>query len=271
MTLKSALLASLAVLAVLSCSNDNGDKNPVDPATPFPYATPSLSTVQPDLGDLQQQQRAFAAKGLCHALSAVAVSWVNLNVAVRLAVPIAAFGACLNAHPVYLGESTWRWTANGGAGSPAWTAELTAHDAGSGNVDWSMRISGTLLALDRFLWFDGQCDTAAQSGIWHYYDPANRPASEEAVRCTWSLPSSPSAPRSIVFENMTAGQPDSGDRLRYELADSIASIGFDDASPPGTTRIRWDLRDGAGMTVTASGDSCCWGDRPLFPDIVCQP
>jgi hypothetical protein len=263
---KSVLFASLTALAVLSCSND--DQNPVDPATPFPYTTPSVATVQPDLSDLQQKS-VIDPSGLCHALSAVAVGWVNLNVAVRLSVPIAAFGACLNTQPVYLGDRTWRWTANGGLGLNAWTAELTAHDAGSGRVDWAMRVSGTQLTLDHFLWFDGQCDTAARAGVWHYYDPASPESTTETLRCTWSLPESPSAPLSIVFENMTSGQPDSGDRLRYRLADSVASVGFDDADPAGTTQIRWDLRNGAGKTVAANGDSCCWGARPLFPDVTC--
>ena len=262
---RGVVLASLAVLVVLSCSND--DQNPVDPATPFPYTTPSVASVQPDLSDLQQ--KSVGEWGLCHALSALAVGWVNLNVAVRLAVPIAAFGACLNTHPVYLGDLTWRWTANGGLGVHAWTAELTAHDAGSGRVDWAMRISGTQLALNRFLWFDGQCDTAAQAGVWHYYDPESLGTGAEVFRCTWSLPAAASETKSIVFENMTVGQAESGDRLRYELADSIASVRFDDASPVGTTQMRWGLRDGAGSTVTASGDTCCWGARPLFPDIGC--
>lgn len=267
---RRVLLASLVVLAIVSCSNDNGDKNPVDPSTPFPYATPSDASVQPDLDDLQQQY-AFAPSGVCHALSAIAVGWVNLNVALRLAVPIAAFGACLSVQPVFLGNSTWRWTTTGGAGNLAWTAELTAHDAGAGMVEWSMRISGTPMQLDRFLWFDGQCDTAAQAGVWHYYDPANRLAPTETIRCTWSLPASSAAARSIVFENRTTGQPESGDRLSYGLVDSLASIAFADADLPGTTRIHWDLRTGAGRTVPASGDSCCWGDRPLYPDIACQP
>jgi hypothetical protein len=262
---KSAVLVSLTVLSVLSCSNDG--QNPVDPAKPFPYTTPSVTSVQPNLSDLQQ--KSGGDPSFCHALSTVAVGWVNLNVAVRLAVPIAAFGACLNTQPVYLGELTWRWTANGGLGINAWTAELTGHDAGGGRVDWAMRVSGTQLTLNRFLWFDGQCDTAAHAGVWHYYDPTSLSAGVEVVRCTWSLPASASAPKSIVFENMTVGEPASGDRLRYALADSIASVGFDDANPVGTTQIRWDLRNGAGKTVAANGDSCCWGARPLFSDTNC--
>jgi len=266
MTMKNALLAFVAVLAVLSCADD--DSNPVDPSTPFPYTTPSVATVQPNLSDLQEKA-IVAPSGVCHALSAVAVAWVNLNVAVRLAVPIAAFGACLNSQPVYVGESTWRWTATGGLGINAWTAELTAHDAGGGNIEWAMRISGTPLGLDRFLWFDGTCDTAAQAGMWHYYDVARRPAHEETVRCTWSLPASPTATRSIEFENRTTGELESGDRLVYALADSIASVAFHDADPVGTTQIHWDLRDGAGMTVAANGESCCWGARPVYADTLC--
>lgn len=261
------LVAPILAIGLIALSVSCDDENPVDAATPFPYSLPSVASVQPDLSDLQEKGT-LAPSGACHALSSLAVSWVNLNVAVRLAVPIAAFGACLQAHPVYLGEAMWRWTANGGLGVNAWTAELTAHDAGAGVIEWSLRISGTPLHLNRFLWFDGQCDTPAEAGVWHYYDPAAQSQSE-TIRCTWSLPADVQAPHRIVFEDRTTGQPQSGDRLRYEVTDPIASVAYDDAEPPGTTQIQWDLETGAGSTVTTAGDSCCWGERPTFPDVDC--
>jgi len=264
--LRFALLAGLLLL--VSCKSDNGDGNPLDSATPFPYATPTEASMQLDLQDLQQKS-ARAVPDTCHLISALAVTWANLNVVVRLAVPVAALGACVSQHPVYLGERTWRWTANGGVGANAWTAELTGHDAGEGVVEWAMRVTGTLLALDRFLWYDGRCDVTASVGEWHFYDAEQPQTPSEILQCGWSLPPSLELPRSVGFEVVAEGLPTSGDRLLYALADSIASVAYEAADPPQTVSVEWDLRDGAGSATNAAGMTCCWGPRPDFPDIPC--
>ena len=263
------LLGGLALLMLTACGNDDG-KNPVqpDPARPFPFARPTVATMQMDLEDLQRGSPK-APPRVCHALSAAAVAWVNLNVVVRLAVPVSAFSACLNQPSVYIGDETWRWTASGGIAPQAWTAELTGHDAGEGVEDWSMRISGTARNLDRFLWFNGTCDTAAHAGAWHYYDPAGLPAQTEVIRCDWSLPAIPGEAQVVQFENVGPGHADLGDRLRYEVVSYTASVTYEDANPVASTIVRWDLRNGAGTAISAQGDTCCWGVRPFFPDTVC--
>jgi hypothetical protein len=261
------LFMAANLFVVASCSN-NEDRSP-DPARPFPYAKPPASTMQLDIRDLEQEA-ALAPTGVCHALSALAVAWIDANVILRLALPSAAFDACLHQMPVYLGSDVWRWTAFGGVGQSAWTAELSGQLREGDQIDWAMRISGTMLDLDQFLWFDGSCDVGARSGIWHYYDPGTTYSRRELVRCVWSLPMPSSEDRELEFENVTTGSAEFGDILRYELADSIADITFLDTSQPATSRVHWDLRDGVGMAISATGDTCCWGARSAgYPDVEC--
>lgn len=260
------LFAVASLLMVVACSNDK-DNSP-DPATPFPYARPSVATMQMNVTDLEQVTT-LTPTGVCHALSALAVAWINANVAVRLVIPAAAVDACFHQVPVYLGDDSWRWTAAGGLGLQAWTAEMTGHARSENQIDWAMRISGTALQLDRFLWFDGPSDTAARSGIWHYYDPASPGTSRELVSCMWSLPLPLDTDRELEFENVATGTAGFGDLLRYELADSIADISLYLASEETTSRAHWDLRDGLGLAVSAGGDTCCWGARPTYLDIDC--
>lgn len=265
--LKPIFAGTLCLFCLSSCSDDKGPSGP-DPQTPFPYTIPSVSTMQLNLEDLDQGNPRRPA-GVCHAVSALAVAWVNVNVAIRLAVPIATFSACLQQQPVYLGDNTWRWTAGGGVGNGAWTAELTAHVASAAQIEWSMRVSGTPQGLDRFLWFDGTSDSVARAGVWHYYDPASRATPVEWIRCAWSLPEEPTASHEIAFENVYAGDPGYGDRLLYEVVDSVAAVILEDAGQATAARVHWDMRTGSGMAVSASGDSCCWGARPLYPDVDC--
>jgi hypothetical protein len=206
--------------------------------------------------------------GLCHGLSALAVAWANVNVIVRLAIPTAAFVACVSENPVYLGDDRWRWSANGGIGANAWTAEFEASAIGESEVTWAMRISGTLANYDRLLWFDGASDLDANSGEWTYYDPASPDTPVEVIQCDWSLPLATGQDREVIFENVVEGAPAFGDQLRYGLSGSTASVSFVDADV-GTTRIEWDTMTGAGTTTNANGDTCCWTERPGHDDTPC--
>ncbi|MEW6750676.1 MAG: hypothetical protein AB1505_06830 [Candidatus Latescibacterota bacterium] len=275
--LRSArLLPILLVLLATACSDDD---KPVaaDPDTPFPLTKVDVATMSLDLADLASA-KLVADPGarpaqLCHAATVLVVSWVNLNVVARLAVPVAALQACLLRPAVYVGDNTWRWTANGGSGAQAWTAELTARVLAQGQVVWEMRVSGTAAGLDRFLWYEGQADGVARAGTWHYYDPAAAPESREVIRSVWSLPQG-GGDRTLVFENVETGGPAFGDRLTYQVADSIASLTYVDAQATGedrTASARWDLRDGSGRWLGAGGNTCCWGPRPAYAEADCPP
>lgn len=260
---------AVAALCLAGCSEDEKKPTGPDPNTPFPHARPAVASMQVDVQDLAAPGAALKPQGICHALTALVVGWINLNVQVRLALPAAALNACLRVPSVYLGDQTWRWTASGGQGSNAWTSELTATIVSASRVDWAMRISGTALQLDRFLWFEGHGDPTARSGVWEYHDPNSSQPSASVIECTWSFPTSEDEERTLEFENVQVGAAEFGDLLHYELADSIASVSFLDASVPATTAARWDLRDGSGRATNAQAETCCWGPRPLFPDVVC--
>jgi hypothetical protein len=254
-------------LALWSCN----DKNPAkpDPDTPFPYAQPTTVTMTMNLSDLAQG-KTRGPEGLCHAVSALAVTWVNVNVVVRLAVPMAALDACGQVASVYLGDDTWRWTASGGTGTGAWTAELTGRVTGQNEIAWSMLVSGTPQQLNRFLWFNGTSDTQAHIGTWRFYDTGSPQAPRELVRCDWSLPILPGAAREIAFEDTTPGGQGFGDRLVYTLLVTQGNVSFMDASAQSTVRVRWNMITGEGMGISARADTCCWGARPDFPDVPCR-
>jgi hypothetical protein len=261
----------LAALAAASCSDDETNPAGPDPDTPFPHAVPPAATMEMDVSDLAQEGLVRPA-GVCHAISAAVVGWVHANVAVRLAIPVAVFRACAASQPVYLGDSTWRWTATGGSGGQAWTGELTAvvqqQDVET-VILWEMRISGAGHGYDRVLWFEGESDAPGRRGAWTYYDPASASPPEDVVRCAWEWLDNPSEDRELEFENVHRGDPDLGDVLRYAIADSIASVSFHDESEDADSSVTWDLRTGEGRSTNAVGETCCWGPRPLYPDIPC--
>jgi hypothetical protein len=262
-------IALLVGLALSSCSSDKKSTNEPDPNEPFPHSIPSVATMQVDTEDLGTVSPTGEA-GLCHAVSAIVVVWVDANVRLRLAIPVGAFVACVSTVPVYIGDDTWRWTATQGQGSDMATGELTAHVVSESRIDWEMRVSGTFRGLDRFLWFRGSSDPGAGSGIWHYYDPMFLDTPKEVVQCTWSQEPAPGGTREVEFVNVEAGNPNIGDRLRYRLVEYAASIHYRNAAQAESTDVSWSLLTGEGRTVNAAGDSCCWGARPLFPDVACS-
>jgi len=264
------LLATAMLLVAGGCGEDDDAPSGPDPNEPVTFSVPSIRTMQVEIDDLGRQGIAGREKGLCHALTALTVAWINLNVEARLLVPQAALVACLQQPSVYLGSATWRWTASGGQGAGAWTAELTGRVATATMIAWEMRVSGTTLGLDRFLWFEGDANTEAEAGVWTFYEPGGSTPGQAILEATWVLPAATDEDRTLDFRNLLAGSPDYGDHLHYELADSVAAVSLLDAGTASTLRAQWDLRDGAGFAVNAEQDTCCWGARPTYPDIGCR-
>lgn len=253
-------------LSLLSC----GDDGPSDPGEehPFPHQLPTPASMQLDTSHLDAGI-APADAGLCHALSATVVAWINFNVRYRLLIPAAALAACATQEPAYLGEQTWRWTASGGTGADAWTAELTGRIVSATEIDWEMRISGTRLAFERLLWFSGQCDPSAQTGTWHYYDPSSRDSPKELLRSEWLVFSGPELVASLEFRVVDPALEGYGDWLRYDLAMPEAQMSLFDASQNDTSWVAWDLETGEGSAAGPEGEICCWGEGPVYADIEC--
>ena len=259
----SLILAVALVPIGLGCGDDE-----IDPNRAPTFTVPAPGTMAVDVSALNAKPAASA--GVCHGLSALVVAWVNANVAVRLAVPTLAFAAAVAEHPVYLGDETWRWTTTGGLGN-TWSAELEATVDNEGNVDWTMRISGTSQALNRFLWFSGTSNRNAVSGVWHYFDPQSPAESRELVEAEWSRASNAgAASQELVFRNVDTQSPDSGDVLAYSLTGQTAAMEFEDASEVKTSSVWWDVVTGEGSATNPQGETCCWGPRPEFNDVSCS-
>jgi hypothetical protein len=263
------------LVGLAGCSDDDDDNQGVDPETPFTASIPSTQSMELEVNDLQTTGLTARPAGLCHGLTSLAVAWINLNVVAHLAIPEAVLAACLQQPSTYLGNSRWQWTCTGGQGGGTWTAVLAAQVEGGvlnpvEEVSWEMQISGTTLALDDALWFDGNCDVDAREGVWIFYDPQSVGTPQAVIRSEWDLSAAAEEDRTLTFEAIDAGTAIYGDELAYALIDSIGSITYFDASASATFAARWDLRDGSGRAISAQGDTCCWGARNLlFPDVDC--
>ncbi len=264
----AGLAIGLAVLLLASCSEDRKKQTEPDPNEPFPYSVPSVATMQVNTEDLGPTSLP-AETGLCHAVSAIVVAWVDTNVRLRLAIPVAVYASCVMTTPAYLGDDRWRWTAEGGQGADEATGELTAHVVSATRIDWEMRISGTIRGLDHFLWVGGTSDPAAGSGVWRYFDPLSLQAPKELVRCTWSQSALVGGDTEVAFLNVDVSSPNVGDQLRYRIIEYQASILFRNAAEAESTEVSWSLLTGEGRAISAPGDTCCWGARPSYPDLDC--
>ncbi len=249
------------------CSDDDDGGNGIDPDTPFPGSTPSSETMTMDTSDLSS---GLVAGGICHGTSAAVAAWVGLNVVARLALPVATFDAAIAQNPTFIGDQTWRWTATGGTGVNAWTAELDAEVVSTTEIDWFMRVSGTNLDLDRFLWYRGTANHSARDGFWIYFDPLDTAEIDETVRAEWSFPEGSATTKVLSFENRLDGEVTYGDLLTYTVEGDEITLSFDDADPAGTTTIQWNVTTGEGQTMGAQGETCCWGPRTSgYEDIEC--
>lgn len=269
--------AAFLLSAACGCSDDDDDTG-VDPDTPFPAMRPSGETMRVDTSDLAtdgltlestpQLHRDASASGICHAASAFVVAWTNLNVVLRLSIPALLLDTTLQAQPTYVGDETWRWTASGGTGMDAWTAELEGRiDGEPAFVAWTMRVSGTRLGLDRFVWYTGTSQMDAEGGTWRFYDPLDAEEPGEVFFVGWEEDVSDRA--LIVFENRDDGTDEFEDLLTYERDGDLLSLEYFDRSANATTRIEWDRTTGEGQTTDAEGMTCCWGPRPSYDDVDC--
>ena len=260
-----AWMMTISLVAGLSvnwgCSDDD---EMVDPD--FPHTVPTGGSMEID-AEILTAPGGLARGGGCHGIAAFVVGWTNLNVAVRTAIPVAVFVAAASNPPEYLGDQTWRWTASGGAGGGAWSASLTGHIAASDRVEWSMALSGTVLQLEDFIWYDGFSNPGATLGEWRYYDPATPNERNQVVLCTWDA--SAFDDRHLSFENTKEGAPENGDVLTYAVEGDLAFLEFEDADDEQSARIDFLLTTGEGSATNNEG-ICCWGPRPDFDDVTCD-
>ena len=270
MRLRAVPLLLLAwTLIPLSCADDDKPTTP-DPATPFPYAKPAVSTMQVDTSDLAGEG-AIDKSGPCHLQTRNLALWVDAVLIFPFSIPVGAFGACLLRDPIYLGNATWRWTATGGTGSQEHTDELTARLLGESQVEWALQVSGTQHDLDRFLWISGVSDTAAREGEWRFYDRQSPQTPREVLRISWSVDDALGGSAELLIDVTDGDGARFGDRLRFEASAVQAVLSLEDLAggETDTTSVRWNRVTGDGRMVSAAGDTCCWGERPGYGNIDC--
>ena len=257
----AALLATQ--FGTIGCSKD--DKPEVtDPV--FPGELPSPATMQIDVSDLSDAGSP-ALSGPCHAESAFLVTVANALVVVALATPVAVLGVTVQQEPVYAGNQTWRWTASGGSGGNAWSSEFDGHVANPTTVEWTMRVSGTPLGLDEFVWYTGISNVAASSGSWTFYDPLDLGEIGETLYSTYAIVSEDTA--TLTFEDRNDNGSGFGNELTYDAAGDDLSVSFLSATEDATFAVEWSRSTGAGEQTDFQGERCCWGARPDFDDVQC--
>jgi hypothetical protein len=235
----------------------------------YPYDTPFEGTLEPDLDALQMEKSSLTAPaGTCHFWASVAVTWTNAAVIVFTGIPTLAFLNALTRAPVWLPPDTWRWAYTVPWGSGLATVELYATLDGATEIDWRMLISGTMQSYDRFEWVAGSCLTNATAGYWTLYDHRSSGSQIEALRIDWEREAQ--TERDIVYQNILVGSETYGDSLYYSIHGDDVAVRLNDVSEETFARIFWNVEDGAGRFIGASGDSCCWGPAPLYDDIDCE-
>ncbi|MEZ4650895.1 MAG: hypothetical protein R3E97_19340 [Candidatus Eisenbacteria bacterium] len=261
--LAGGLFLAAQLGAGIGCSDD--DEGP-EPDPTFPGQTPTTASMQIDLSELNDSGSP-ATFGPCHSTSFLLVTIANGFVATALILPIATLGATVQNEPVYVGDQTWRWSASGGSGGGAWTADFEGHLASATVVEWTMIVNGTDLDLEDFVWYTGVSNLAASSGSWTFYDPWDLDEVGETLYSTYVVQSEDVG--NLTFENRNDDGDGFGDLLTYDANDDDLAVSFYDASEDGTLSVAWSKSSGVGQLTTIQGETCCWGERPTYPDVQC--
>lgn len=268
-TARSILLSMCALLLVFGCGDETtGPENTDGTEKAFPYTLPDSTTMELDLSHLSGGAKPCQdATGLCHAVSAFAVGYANAVVFAYTAIPRLAFIAALTQPATWVPPSTWVWDYTIEAREDTARIELTGTVPDTTAMDWEMRISGTRMDLDRFLWVSGQSLLDATEGHWILYDPNLPAAEQEALRVEWL--NQAMYDRALSFVNVNTNHEGFGDTLSYTLTGNNAQVRFQDIDT-GTTWVEWDTGTGEGRLYGAQGDSCCWGPGPHYADTGCE-
>lgn len=255
---RSMALALAVPLGILAACNNSSSSNPGEAPT-----LPSANSMRADFSLFDQtavSNTAAATIGGANFLAAAfSVTVANAVTTLVMAVPVATFAAAASQDPVFEdGAFHWRYTTvvNG----QSFAANLSAQGSGSNSL-WEMRISasGTNPPLDDFLYYSGSAALNGESGTWHVFDAAQPTANRELLRIDWTHANATNW--SVSFNNVTAGTPDNGDRLTYDVNADARSVTFLDASAATTTTVEWNAATHTGSIRAPNfngGIKACW-------------
>ena len=253
-------LLLVTALATASCSDD-----PAGPAAQSP-ALPPLASLQADMtlfdgaaGAAALPTAASSSAGVHFLTAAVTAGIARTATVAVMAVPVATFAAAASVDPVFEdGAFHWRYSiVSDGA---TFVADLAGRGAGAESM-WEMRITtnATNPPLDGFLWYDGRAQLTGQAGEWHIYDATQASASVELLAVGWTHPSVDAW--TLSFTNVNPASADVGDVLTYEVAGTLRTMRFHDASAGTDTVIEWHSATGTGSIHAPGyngGERACW-------------
>ena len=264
-----ALAAGLA-----SCASDS--TSPDDPADPPPL--PPLASMAVDFSlfsgggaGLAGAANASSVGGVAGAhfsQAALRVFVAEIVAVVVLAVPVATFGAALQAQPTF-NAGAWHWQTSANTPRGTWAAHLSGTVQGSDAL-WEMRITSppsVSPALEDFLWFSGTSRRDGSSGDWRIFD-GGAASGTEVLRLDWTNVSPQD--HTLTINVTGAGGPDQGDYVTYDVEGSTRTVIFHDASEGNTVEIGWNATTGEGFIIAPGyngGVKSCWDSAQN--DVAC--
>jgi hypothetical protein len=286
----TTLAAILAVTVIAGCSTDNTITLPdgAGGQTSDAPRLPALSTMSLQLDFFGVPTPAVDGQSLAQgkpsdALTQTAAegnhsNWINAYVRAiyaqlitfdALEEPIAAFALAIHSVPQPQDDGSYLWTyifvADDGIeysiflyGTPRldvvrWRLEVSTNDPG--------------LALDHFVWFDGETRNDETGGFWQFYKPVDATAGVPVVRMDHLNGTTEN--RLTVTVN-GVGHEDEGDYLDFRETEFTGSIQHYDKSENMLASILWNADGTGSLTVPDynNGEKACWDERQR--DIDCQ-
>ena len=256
--LRSMTLALTVPLGILAACNNSSESNPAEAPT-----LPSANSMRADFSLFDQapvSNTAAATIGGSNFLAAAfSVTVANAVTTLVMAVPVATFAAATSQDPVFE-DGAFHWRYSTVVNGQPFAANLSAQGSGSNSL-WEMRISasGTNPPLDDFVYYSGSAALSGESGTWHIFDAGQPSANRELLRIDWTHANATNW--SVVFNNVTTGTPDNGDRLTYDVNGDARSVTFLDASAATTTTVEWNAATHIGSIRAPgfnAGMKACW-------------
>lgn len=239
---------------------------------------PTLPPAASIQADLQFFNNSLAMARATHTLAknnwlnaAIRVTFINSAIALGVSFPASIFAHAASEQPKLDNEGKFHWLYNFQFGSEVYSADLAGWlDAKNQESVWQMLITSTNRSpqLIKFLWYEGRAKVDGSSGYWLIYNDKQPESKIDFIRIDYIFAATNM--HSLVFENVTNGNPNRGDKLTYQVNQAVTKVNFWDASENQSTELSWDSTTGSGylqMPGYNNGQKSCWDANK--DDIYC--
>jgi hypothetical protein len=285
-----APLAGIAILLTLFAMSGCSDSNTQPYRTVAP-SLPSINTMTMDIslfestvigtGALVSPPKVAAPTPFGNFANAAARAiYLKTVVLAASALPVEAFSLAAHSVPQRQPEGSWLWTYIFVSGTTEYDILLYGKPMDT-YIDWRMVVSSNdaTLALDHFLWFEGQMQNNRRTGYWQFYEPvtlgpqavaaagAETPG-EPVIRVDWLA--SGWGQRQLTFLIDKEDAPAKGSTLAFAESTAQRSVVFYNSVDQTTGAIIWYL-DGSGSIEWPDyngGVKSCW--NTLKQDVACR-